>query len=377
MQITSNTHSLVAALKRVAPVAPSRATMPILSCVLLTAAGGVLTLRTSNLDQEIELSIAVSVAEAGSIAVPVRRLLSIVRELSSNSVQLSIEEGDSKLLIESGSSRFNLFVQRAEDFPAAGKLDDGKTLTLDQDSLSLPIANVIPSASKDENRYILNGLFLSRTGSEFNLVSTDGRRLSEWKFDLKEDGDDFKAIVPTAAMQQVDSLLGIGSKMEAVIGSRAIRFVLEVGEKNKDGFVSRVVIQSKLVEGNYPNYKAVFPKDDKHFRIDLNREQFIAAVSRAKLILGDKSYSIKLSVEGDELSLIGSSSEFGVSDEKMKLHAQHASVQVALNPDFVLDSISGLECPTVGFMVADEISPVVFKDETGAFTSVVMPLRLS
>ncbi len=363
-------------LNQVLNVVGTRPTMPILRNVLIEASDGTVTLRTTNLDLAIRCSIKAEVEEEGGVTLPVRKLSSIVRELPNLDVFM---ETDSKptAKISSGGSKYQMVGIAADEFPPLPDFDDQHEYTLPQDDAAAMLRSVSYAQSTDENRYILNGVFFNFADDKLTLVATDGRRLAMAGFDIPvADGHAGHLILPAKTVAELERLLGQGDSVKISFNDRQVAFEIDLDDGSKEsGLVDNLYLVSKTVEGRYPDYQQVIPKETEH-RIRIERELLQECVHRAALVISEKTNSVKMRISENLLEISGRSAEFGESHESMAIKYDGPEVQIAFNPQFLLDPLKAVPQDEVYLEFKDELSPGVFKTLEN-FLCVVMPLRLS
>ncbi len=361
-------------LAQVLNVVGSKAAMPILSNVLIEAEKDHISLTTTNLDLGIRCRIKAEVKEGGSITLPVKRLATIVRELPNVDVAFDTT-ANHQAKIASGGSNFRIMGIGAEEFPKLPDSADDKSFTLQQGELSGMLSNVSYAQSTDETRYILNGVYFSFKDGKFTLVATDGRRLALVGREMTIPANSAGAIIlPAKTVAELLRLLGKGEKVKIAFNERRATFQIETG-KDAGGLVDSIFLFSKVVEGNYPNYQQVIPKET-HQRIKLERELFLHCVHRAALVTSEKSNSVKMKLSANLLEVMASSPDFGESHESVAVQYSGPDLQVAFNPQFIMDPLRALTKDEVFFELKDEVSPGVFKTLDN-FICVIMPVRLS
>ncbi len=361
-------------LAQVLNVVGSKAAMPILSNVLIEAEKDHISLTTTNLDLGIRCRIKAEVKDGGSVTLPVKRLATIVRELPN--VDVSFDANASHLVkIASGGSNFRIMGIGAEEFPKLPDSGDDKSYTLEQGELATMLSNVSYAQSTDETRYILNGVYFNFKDGKLALVATDGRRLALVSKEMTVPAASAGAIIlPAKTVAELLRLLGKGEKLKIAFNERRATFQIDTG-KDAGGLTDSIYLFSKVVEGNYPNYQQVIPKET-HQRIKLERELFLQCVHRAALVTSEKSNSVKIKLSANLLEITASSPDFGESHESMAISYSGPDLQVAFNPQFVMDPLRALTKDEVFFELKDEVSPGVFKT-LESFVCVIMPVRLS
>ena len=226
------------------------------------------------------------------------------------------------------------------------------------------------AVSTDESRYVLNGIFVSLKENKLTLVATDGRRLAlvDEEVDISEKSSG-EFIVPAKAVSELNRLLQEKGEVEIKFGENQASFSL------KDDNGLSVLLVTKLIEGNYPNYRQVIPGEAKE-RIPLNREEFVQALRRAEIMTSDKANSVKLTFGKNNLAVTANSPEVGEARESLAVNYKGKEMAIAFNPRYLIDALSALSEDEVFFELIDELSPGVLKIN-GPFLYVVMPMRLS
>ena len=362
-------------LQQVLNVVATRSTMPILSNVLIEAEEGHISLTTTNLDLGIRCRIKADVTETGSTTLPVRKLATIVRELPVNEVFIETSKNN-QAKITSGGSLFKIMGLGSEEFPPLPNFENRKVFELSQEEVVNMLKSVSYAQSTDENRYILNGVYFNFTDEKLTMVATDGRRLGLTALDLNISEENAGSLIlPAKTVGELERLIGKGEKVKIAFNDRQAAFEVDIDESGDTGLVDHLYLVSKIVEGNYPNYRQVIPKETEH-RIKIERELMLECVNRAALVTSDKNNSIKLKVSKNLLEITGQSTEYGESHESMAIAYDGPEVQVAFNPQFLMEPLKALTKDEVFFEFKDELSPGLFKTLDN-FICVIMPLRLN
>ena len=374
MKFKINQDHFTNGLQQVLNVVATRSTMPILSNVLIEASEGHISLTTTNLDLGIRCRIKADVETPGGITLPVRKLATIVRELPQSEVFVETGENN-QAKITSGGSLFKIMGISTEEFPPLPSFENRHVFELSQDDIVGMLKSVSYGQSTDENRYILNGVYFNFADEKLTLVATDGRRLAltALETDITEDNSG-SLILPAKTVAELERLLGKGEKVKIAFNDRQVAFEITIDEE-ASGLVDQLYLVSKIVEGNYPNYRQVIPKETEH-RVKIERELMLECVHRAALVTSDKSHSVNLKVSQNLLEISGSSSEYGESHESMAIAYDGPEVQVAFNPQFLMEPLKALTKDEVFFEFKDELSPGLFKTLDN-FICVIMPLRLN
>jgi DNA polymerase-3 subunit beta len=364
MKFSATKEKLLEGLQQVQNVVSTRTTLPILSNVLLQAKGGEVLLTTTDLDVGVRGAFEASVEKDGATTLPARRLFTIIRELPSSEVSIEVD-GKNAASIRSGQSFFKILGLPEEEFPPLPKFDSAKVVTIRQKDLRDGLRKTSYAISTDETRYVLNGLLFSFKENKLTLVATDGRRLAmvdiELEFPKSHEAD---IIVPTKAVTELGRLLTEDGEVKVSVGSGQIAFDL-----------NNTLLVSKLIEGNYPNYKQVIPTETKE-RVTLERETFLNSLRRVSLLASDKSNSIKLSFSKNNIDITANTPEVGEAKESLPVAYKGRDFSIAFNPEFLMAPLRALGEDEVFLDLIDEMSPGVLKIQT-PFLYVLMPMRIS
>lgn len=369
MKLTIAKEHLLAGLQAVQNVVGTRTTLPILSNVLLVAADGKLELTATDLDVTIACSVPATVETPGRTTLPVKKLFGIARELPAPEIELDVDD-KAVCSLRAGASFFKINGLAAEEFPPLPSFKQARAVTLPQEKLKAMLRKTSFAVSTDESRYVLNGIFFSLKDHKVTLVATDGRRLALTDEDAEiaaEAQADF--IVPTKAINEVNRLLGAAGNVELKYSENQVAFTT-TGE----GQMGALII-SKLVDGNYPNYRQVIPGECQE-RITLTRDELLGALRRAELMTSDKSNSVKLTFSRNQLAITANTPEVGEARENLAINYKGKDFAIAFNPTYLMDPLKALETDEVFFELIDELSPGVIKASV-PFLYVIMPMRMS
>lgn len=352
------------ALNQVQHVVSARTTLPILSNVLIEADDDGLQLSTTDLDVTITKRIAADVSRTGATTMPARRLASIVRELPTSDIDFEVND-DNAATVKSGPSFFKILGLPSSEFPTIGEFGEAKEFTIDQKLLKEALRKTSYAISTDETRYVLNGVNCLIGEGMLTLVATDGRRLAMVEQDLEfPAGNEIGVIIPTKAVNELQRLLNDSGELKVALTESQASF-----ELNDSHLIT------KLIEGNYPNFRQVIPGDANH-RVTIEREVLLNAVKRVSLLVNEKTNSIKFSFEDHRLAISANSPEIGEAEEVIDVRYDGPKLAVAFNPEFVMAPLRNLDQDEVFIDLIDESSPGVVKiDEP--FLYVIMPMRVA
>ena len=384
MQLTIERASLLKALGHIQGVVERRNTIPILSNVLLSVEKGALSVTATDLDMEAADAADASTTGQGQITVSAAMLYDVVRKFPPGA-EVSIKRGstgdDPRLAIAAGRSRFNLPTLPSGDFPQMSA--DGVThrFTLQADDLARLIEKTRFAMSSEETRYYLNGLYLHVMqidgGPVLRCVATDGHRLALAEMPAPEGLADMPGVIlPRKLVGHVAKLTeDCGEEIKVEVGKTKVRFGFSAGAAG-DGAARGACLTSKVVDGSFPDYVRVIPRDNPRIaRID-NR-LLAAAVDRVVTISGEKARSIKLGVEPGKLTLTVRNMEAGQGVDELEIDYEGEAFEIGFNGRYLLDVCQQVKGDIIEMRFAEPAAPVLAldpKDESSRF--VLMPLRV-
>jgi len=369
MNLTIAKDQLLNGLQAVQNVVSTRTTLPILSNVLMRAEGERLEFTATDLDVTIACGVEAQVKKAGAATVPVKKLFGIARELNGTEIDLEVDDKN-VCSLRCGPSFYKINGLSADEFPPLPQFKEDKKVSLPQETVKSMMRKTSFAISTDEARYVLNGIFFSLKDHKMTMVATDGRRLAlvDEEVDVSEKSQG-EFIIPAKAVNELNRLLQEKGEVEMKYSENQAAFTL----KDEKGF--SVLLITKLIEGNYPNYRQVIPSETKE-RVTLPRDEFLHALRRAEIMTSEKANSVKLTFGKNNLAITANAPEVGEAKESIAINYKGKEIAVAFNPKYLIDPLNALPNDEVFIELIDELSPGVLKIN-GPFLYVVMPMRLS
>jgi len=373
MKLTMERSALIKALGHVQSVVERRNTIPILSNVLMSAEGGGLTLSATDLDMEIVDQTSAQVSTGGQITAPAHTLYEIVRKLPEGAdVELSFAGDDPRLSIRAGRSRFNLPVLPAGDFPVMSSDGLSPPIEVDVADLMRLIDKTRFAISTEETRYYLNGLYLHTVTEDgqtkLRAVATDGHRLALAEMPAPEGAIGAPGvIVPRKTIQEARRLLeDAGETVQLQLSPAKVRFE----------FGGRAALTSKVIDGSFPDYMRVIPRDNQKVAM-IDNALFAAAVDRVATISAEKSRSVKLALEPGKVILTVRNMEAGQAVEEVEIDYDGEPFEIGFNARYLLDVAGQIQGEMAEFRFADPASPTLVLDPVDpGVRYVLMPLRV-
>ncbi len=367
MKLICDRGTLVEAFNLVSGVIVSRTPKPVLTCVKLTAddASRSLTLAATDMEVAVRLTTSkVEIQQAGEALVPAEKLASIVRE--SIDPTLTLETEEQAVHVRGQDSHFKVYGYPVDDFPPVPEFEGEADFQIDAADLGRLVHQTIYATARENSRYAINGVLLERDGNKLVVVATDGHRLAVAKGDCKaREKDARSAIVPTKALNMLLRLLGDGEQTIRVkLADNQILFATE-----------SAVLCSNLVEGNFPPYKDVVPRDSDR-KATLHTDTLASAVRRTALLTNEESKGVKLSFASDGLKLSSRAPEMGEAEINVDLPKYEGEpLEIGFNPAYILDALKVVDADQVQFEMRAANKPGVLR--TGPnFLYVIMPVNL-
>ena len=386
MKLTLEKNILLDVLQKVQSIVALRTTLPILSNVLLEAYNGKLKLTTTDLEVSLQTSIDVEIIEEGSTTLPARRFFSICRDLPSHQIEFSIEDEKEEIIIKSGSFEGKLGGLPKSDFPEIPEFKNDFSYTLNQSILKSLLQKTSYAASNDESRPILNGSLMSFKNDKLTVVCTDGRRLALAEQDIEiDESSDIDVVIPSKTVNELIKSLGNTSKNTLEDNKSGITNNVEMEKSDEDVNIrmstsqiafefGNILIMSKLIDGIYPNYQQVIPKQCEE-RLVVDREILFDAVRRVSLMLNDQAAAVTLEIKENKIDLLTSSIDVGNASESIPVKYNGKEVNIAFNPGYLTAPLKHLDSDEIYFEFSDENSPGLIKSNI-PFLYVIMPMRI-
>jgi DNA polymerase-3 subunit beta len=370
VKLSTTTSELLAQLQTVARVASTRSAVQALSGVQIVAGGDgddTVELRATDMEVGLRVPLQARVERTGTVVLPARLLLDVVRTLRGGDVSLELRAAEQDVEIVGGTARFHIRTLRAEDFPPLPEPGGDQVVSMPAAAFVDTIARVSRSASRDETRPILTGILVSAAGDELRMVATDSYRLSvkETKLDAPLEGG-FEANVPARALEELGRL--VREEVDEIrIGVRANQVVFEVGG---------LALSSRLIDGQFPNYRQLLPEAYEH-ELTVSRAELLEVVHRISL-MAQKNAPLRLSFTEGEVRVSAQTPDVGEASEPLPVPFAGEPFEIGFNPDFLT---VGLESAGADDIVVKLISPLrpglVEAADGSGFLYLIMPIRLN
>jgi DNA polymerase-3 subunit beta len=354
---------LINALQTVQNIITTKSALPILSHILMEAQSGALKLTATDLDIGITCVIPVDIQEAGAITVAAKRFSDIIKEFPVEIINLAIKKNN-QVIIDSDMCQFKIMGLAKEEFPKLPEFKDRKVIKIDQQVLKQILSLTSFAVSLDETRYVLNGILFKISKNILTLVSTDGKRLAiaERKLSVESDAE-ISMIVPLKTIHELNRSLQDTGELSLVVSSNQALFDL-----------GKVGIVSRLIEGEFPDYKQVVPPVSEN-KMKVDRSQLLLAVKRAALLATVDYQAVKFEVFKNKLAISKSTPDVGEFHEELPVEYQGRELVIGFNPVYLIDILKNLNDETVSIELVDGEKPGVVR--VSGYVYIVLPMRLN
>jgi DNA polymerase III subunit beta len=351
-------------LSKAVPITERKSSLPILSHVLMEAKEEHLVLTATDLAVGLRISCEYTMEEPGSIAVPGKKILEIVKELSSGKIHIALME-NGRIKISSGNSVFDLAGMDGSDYPAWASFDQVTTAQIHADRLVYMVDKTLFASSNDESRFNLNAVLFEQAEEKIKLVATDGHRLAMIDEDLGMALPVQKVVVPKR------SLLELKRMLENIKEEIALGF----DPKNMIVSTDRFMMTVRLTEGDYPDYRKVIPPaSEKKMKAD--RGRFIQTLRRVAILTSDRNRGITLDMHPGQMEITAVHPDLGTAKDVIDVEYEGEAFSLIVNVLYLMESLASVDSDTVMFEFHEEGEPIIVTpDPPKNYFNLVMPMR--
>lgn len=346
-------------------VAQKTNTLPILGNVLIEASSsGEIQLTGTDLEIGILTQLQIERAVEGAITVPAKKIHEILREAPPGKVGVIVAKNNA-VNIKTGKAQFKIMGLTKEDFPKLPKPDSEETIEVQQGAFKECLNLTSFAISRDETRYVLNGVYVQIKDQEMKFVATDGRRLAMIQTKLSAPvKKTTEMIIPNKAVQELNRILGYDQTLKITPAKGQALFQ-----------AGKTTLTTRLIEGHFPNYDQVIPKETKiHCRV--GREELQQAVKRVSLLTSGESQLVKFDFLADQLLVSSKTPNLGEAREEIAAEVKGGEMAIGFNPLYLLDVLKNLDVETVSISLTEPDKPGLLQGKDG-YLYVVMPMQLN
>ncbi|HEX3832865.1 MAG TPA: DNA polymerase III subunit beta [Solirubrobacteraceae bacterium] len=368
MKISLERDALFAQLQTVSRVASTRSAIQALSGVQLSAQSSGCELRATDMDVGLRVPLQAEVAREGTVVLPARLILDVVRSLPADHISIELRSAEQDVEVVAGNATFHIRTLRGDDFPPFPEPDPDSSVELPADAFVATALKVAGSASRDETRPVLTGILVSASDRELRMVATDSYRLSVKETTLKAPlTSGFEVNVPARALQELARLVSHDQDESLSVSVRQNQVLFTLG---------RVVLSSRLIDGQFPNYRQLLPETFEH-ELRLAGPELTEVVRRISL-LAQKNAPLRLAFAEGELTVSAQTPDVGEARESMPVAFTGDALEIGFNPEFLR---AGLEAIDEGDVLLKLISPLrpglIESGDESRFRYLIMPIRLN
>lgn len=362
MIFKTSQENLLAGVQIVQNVVSGKSTLPILANILLEVKGSTLRLNTTDLDIGISCEIPVDIIEEGAITIPAKRFGDIVRELPSGDITISVKKNN-QVDIEGRQCRFKLGGLPKDEFPKFPEFKDKESIQIEQSTLKEMLRLTSFAVSHEESRHVLNGILIEISDNVIRIVATDGRRLAKIEKKLPVAiKKEVTVIIPIKAVQEISRNLRDGGTLSLIVGANQVLFD-----------INDVLIATRIIEGEFPNYNQVIPKPAKN-RITMNTQDVLSSIRRANLLSTPDFQAVKFEIFANKLVISKSTPEVGESREVIPVEYDGEEMMVGFNPQLLIDFLKNISDEQVHMEILGTDKPAVMRLQD--YLYLALPMRI-
>jgi DNA polymerase III subunit beta len=368
MRLTISREKLQEGLAAVSATVPSKSTLPVLSNLLIETTDKGVTFSATDLDIAVRTEVVAEVEEKGGITVPAKKLIEIARELSPSPVRLS-SLGQQRLVLDCGRSHFKILGLPQEEFPSLPAVTFDTDWQVSSATLQTLISHSAFAASTEESRPIMNGVLWEVKGSSMAMVATNGHRLAKIEIPTKAPKNAIgQLIIPPKALEQIRRLFPADEQLTIGRGENHLAF--------RSPFTS---VYTRLIEGPYPPYEQVIPRDNDKIGI-IDKVALVSALRRMSVIASDQTHRIRLTLNAGILRFSVQTPDLGEAQDELPIRYTGDPLDIGFNANYLLEILRYMPTDEVKITLkaperAATIEPDEWK-EGGKYLCLVMPLRL-
>jgi DNA polymerase III subunit beta len=368
VKISLERDALLSQLQATARVASTRSAIQALSGVQLAASSDACELRATDMDVGLRMPLQAEVVREGVVVLPARLLLDVVRSLPAPQISLELRPAEQDVELVSGNATFHIRTLRAEDFPPFPEPESEGSISLPAETFVDTALKVAGSASRDETRPVLTGILASANGQELRMVATDSYRLSVKETALEQAlSSSFEVNVPARALQELARVVAHTDAEQLSISVRQNQVLFVVGG---------VTLSSRLIDGQFPNYRQLLPESFEH-ELRISAPELTDVVRRISL-LAQKNAPLRLAFAPGELTVSAQTPDVGEARESLPVAFQGEPLEIGFNPEFLRAGLEAVEEGDVLLKLISPLRPGLIESADGSgFLYLIMPIRLN
>jgi len=366
MQVTCNKEELAAKVAMVGRAVSARSSVQILGGILLQADESSASLAATDMEISLRVALAAGATAGGSVVVPGRLLVEIVRLLPGATVDIEHKAAEGVVHLRSGPAEYTLHTYNAEDFPRLPEIDKAGLFTVEREGFLDTIRRVSRAASRDESRPVLTGILVRFDEGKVVMAATDSYRLSVKETPIGTGpAGAVEAIVPARALGELQRICHAeGPPIEIGVHENQVVFGAD-----------EVWLTARRIDGQFPNYRQLLPETFEA-EIQLPRQELADVVRRAKLMV-QRNSPVRLRFEQGQLTVSAQTQDVGEAKETMPAAYSGETIEIGFNAEFLLDGLESVMDETVRLKLISPLRPGMIHGESDDFLYLIMPIRLA
>jgi DNA polymerase-3 subunit beta len=364
LKLTSPRDELIRQISIVSRAASTRTTVQVLAGILLRADAGRLHLAATDMELSLRTSLEANVDTEGAVVVPGKLLVELARLLPGDEVSIEHRQGEGVVEVVSGSATYRIHTYNAEDFPRLPEPSSTEMAAIDADALLETATKVSRAASRDESRPVLTGILVRFEGENLVMAATDSYRLAVKETSMSTPGPELDAIVPARALLELARIAQGASELQLGVQENQVLFT-------SDG----VLLTTRRIEGQFPNYRQLMPETFEH-ELALPRDELLEVVRRVA-VMAQRNAPLRLRFAEGELTVSAQTQDVGEARETMPAAFAGEPLDIGFNPEFLRDGIESAEGDEVRLRLISPLRPAVLQGAAEDFSYLIMPIRLA
>jgi len=370
MLFTIDRDSLLNKLRVVEKVTSQRGNVqPVLANVLMEVKDNVLNLSATDLEIYIKAVVTVAVKKEGSITVPAKKLVEIASKLPDKPIEFSLDEDTNIITISCGNSKFEIIGISAQEFPKSDEeVINGTNIEIEMEPFLKSIKNTVYAAANYENRNVISGVFCKIDSNNLEMAATDGNRLTRIIETINNDGNkSAKIVIPSKTLNEF-------LRISTIINEDKVNLMMDNSKLTLK--TNSFLINSRLIEGEYPPYEQLIPKTTAHNAV-IVRHDLIDALDRVSVMVNDRTSIVKFVFNSGKLVLKSETPNSGASEEIIDCNYTGDELAIAFNYKYVLDSVKTMDGKNVNVGLNGSLSATLFKpDSEEKYICLIMPIQI-
>lgn len=373
MKFSCSTANLLSSVQLASRVVGTEQTLPVLQNILIHVEGNRCTLSATNLELSLVIHFGVEVESEGSVTVPAKALLNFVQFNQDQQILLELSEG-SQLKLRSNTAKAVIAGEEASSFPVITPIQSGTSLALPSAPFLRALTLVTFACAKNSSRPVISGVSMKVDGSTLTLVGTDSYRLSEYRIPLTGTNENITCIIPARFLDELKVIIAtVGEKMDEA--ERALN--LTISHQQIEASVGSVRLTSRLIEGKFPDYAQVLPKECQT-TVHLATKDLLSAMKRMSYFARELNHNITFSIKQDAMHLTTKQTQAGKDESTIVVRIDGKENRIAISAHYIIDFLSRLDTPDIRIELVDKQHPAIFRlPGNEQFLHLIMPLRLT